>query len=377
MGKQIDEGWRQHVLNNVLPRMEASNGPAIEPAPANPQPFSAGVHLQPQQDVIERLPEERKDLVRKLRQRSADQHAVIPAGEDVRQASLAKIDAENLVKELQAHPQNWGENLPPDHPLVLEATKALEKVTADFERLKELQETRTARWQAASQAKAACEDWLRHGVPGGTHLEAIETEPPKVAKSENIADAIERHRRRVRELKADLHRIASAPFPSSYSKQRLREMVEQLAARGTPDVTNLIEHDRNIIWPTLRVQSEVHGAQRSLAFHEAIDVVGLFAAILKPAMISFLDTLVDADKDDAAALSHEARQQAEAEAMADLLDIERQEAALIWSAQAQGLPIEFRSDISPLAILQVRLVTTPGPDALPETSDGHSWPWKR
>jgi hypothetical protein len=157
-----------------------------------------------------------------------------------------------------------------------------------------------------SRLKAACEDYLRHGVPGNCTLEPVEVEPPKLNKGEGVLDGIERLRRRGRGLKADLHRIASAPFPSSYSKQRLREMVEQLAARGTPDVTNLIEHDREIIWPTLRVQSEVHGAQRSLAFHEAIDVVGLFAAILKPAMISFLDTLVDAEKDDAAALSHEA-----------------------------------------------------------------------
>ena len=56
--------------------------------------------------------------------------------------------------------------------------------------------------------------------------------------------------------------------------------------------------------------------------------------------------------------------------MGDLLDIERQEAALTWSAMEQGLPIEFRSDLSPLALLGLKLITTPRADALPETSPG-------
>jgi hypothetical protein len=217
---------------------------------------------------------------------------------------------------------------------------------------------RSAAFQTASGALAAVESWLRDGVPGNCTLETVETEPPKLNKGEAIIDAIERHRRAFRELKADLHRIASAPYPSSYSKQRLRQMVEQFAARGTPDVSGLIEHDGDIVWPTLRVRSEVVGAdQRALAFHEAVDVVGLFAAMLKPAMISFFDTLVDAEKDDAASLSHEAREKAEAETMGDLLSIERDESALVWQVQAQGLPIEHRADISPLAILQLRLIT--------------------
>ncbi|MGM4875789.1 hypothetical protein AB7645_31690 [Bradyrhizobium sp. 956_D2_N1_5] len=49
-------------------------------------------------------------------------------------------------------------------------------------------------------------------------------------------------------------------------------------------------------------------------------------------------------------------QQAEAEVTGDLLNIERQEAALTWQAQAQGLPIEHRADISPLALPGLRLV---------------------
>jgi hypothetical protein len=51
----------------------------------------------------------------------------------------------------------------------------------------------------------------------------------KLVKGEtSLIDAIENRRRRVRELKADLHRIRSAPFPSSHAKAQMRAQVEQL-----------------------------------------------------------------------------------------------------------------------------------------------------
>jgi hypothetical protein len=45
--------------------------------------------------------------------------------------------------------------------------------------------------------------------------------------------------------------------------------------------------------------------------------------------------------------------------MGDLLAVERDEATLVWQAQAQGLPVEHRSDINPVALLGIVLVTAP------------------
>ena len=64
-----------------------------------------------------------------------------------------------------------------------------------------------------------------------------------------------RLRRRGRELRADAHRISSSCFPSSYCRQRMRAMVEQLAQQGAPDVSSLVEHDRSIAFPTTRNRS--------------------------------------------------------------------------------------------------------------------------
>jgi hypothetical protein len=91
---------------------------------------------------------------------------------------------------------------------------------------------RSAAWEVTSRVLGAVENWLRSGRPGGTTLEAVEIEPPKLLKGESLLDAISRLRHRGRELQADLHRIRSAPFPSSHAKARMREQVEILAQRG-------------------------------------------------------------------------------------------------------------------------------------------------
>jgi hypothetical protein len=108
-----------------------------------------------------------------------------------------------------------------------------------------------------------------------------------------------------------------------------------------------------------RVQSQVIGStERSLAFTEQHDAVAMFAWLHRDALIAALDREIASEADDGAALTHEARQQREAETMGDLLAVEREESFSVWSAQSQGLPCEHRSDCSPLAILQCRLIST-------------------
>ena len=195
-----------------------------------------------------------------------------------------------------------------------------------------------------------------------------------MAKGENgVLDAIENRRRRGRELKADLHRIASAPFPSSHAKQRMRGQIEAAAMQAAPDV---IEHDGSIIWQTRRVTVDVFNAEPGAIVFVEIPVA-LDPWVRRDELIAALDREIASEADDNAALTHEARQQREAEVMTDLLSVERDEAALVWQAQAQGLPVEHRADCSPLAILQVQLITTPRADASPETSPGYSWPMRR
>jgi hypothetical protein len=370
-----DQAWHQHIIDNILPRLEMSAATTLPAAtPGDYAPVSIGLQsLQPGFDPVETLPPAAAERLRQLRQRSEDAHAVVPDFESIRQASMAKVEAANAVKRYTDPASLGGFNLHPSNGQVVAAQKNLDKLTDDLQRLQQLSEVRTAAWQSTSAALQSVETYLRFAKPGNTVVEAVDVDVPKPAKGEaGLLDQIETRRRRVRELKADLHRIASAPYPSAHARAKVRQEVEALAQIGQPALTNVIEHDGKIVWPSKIVQSEVYTEQRALAFTEQPDALALIAYLLKPQLIAALDREIDAEADDPASLSHTDREVRAAEVQADLVEVERVEAELVFEAWSKNLPVEHRSDVSPLALLGVRLVTSPR--AAPAgTSVGHGY----
>ena len=309
-----------------------------------------------------------------LRRRADEAHRLVPEFLVLQDLNDAKIKAERTLKRLLDHPRDGdGFGLPESDARVKAATKAVEKAAADARRLAELREIRSAQWQAASSALRNVESFLQTR-PGNTTLAEFDGPQPKLNKGEDILSAIERLRRRGRELSADLHSVRSAPFSSAHAKRRLREMIEQLAQRGEPNVAGLIEHgDCRIeqLFPKMLARADVHNAGPKAAgcaaYFELVDPTALVAALLKDAMVKWFDALIDAEADDKAALDGPERARREAEILSDILANDRDLAALIWMGQAQGLPVEF-GDCSPLAILNLRLTTQP------RASNGHTSP---
>jgi hypothetical protein len=309
-------------------------------------------------DVAETLPPLARDRLRQLRQRSKDAHSLMVPFADIQSLSTDKVIAEQRLKQLRNPRPAGGFDLRDSDPRVVEQLKLVDKLTDELQRLTALQETRAATWRPIGQLTAAVEAWARDGKPPGTTLQDFDGEPPKLLKGESLLDGISRLQRRGRELKADLHRIRSAPFPSSHAKAKMRAEIEALAMSGAPSVSELIEHDRRIVWAMRNVQSQVFNAEApSLAFGETHDLLPLFAWLHRDALIKALDREIDTEADDGASLTHEARQKAEAEVMGDLLAVERDEAALTWQAQDQRLPVEHRSDINLVALLGCVIVT--------------------
>lgn len=117
-----------------------------------------------------------------------------------------------------------------------------------------------------------------------------------------------------------------------------------------------------------QVQVQVYNAQPgAVGFVEIPDTVAMDAWLHKSELIAAFDREIASESDDKAALSHEARQQAESEIQLDLLSTEFDLCSLIWRGQAEGLQMEF-GEINPIAILGLRLVTIPRADALPLSS---------
>jgi hypothetical protein len=327
-------------------------------------------------DVIGLLPARASERLRQLRQMARDAHSLLPEFADRLAANSARGDAERRLQRLLAPRAANGFNLDPTDNSVIEQRRLVQKLTDEAQRLSELDQVRTEAWRSASRVVSSIESYLRDGRPPATVLQDYDGPEPKLLKGETITDAIERLRRRVRELKADAHRISSSCFPSAYCKQRMRGQVEALATLGASSVSPLVEFDRDIAWPTQRVTSSILNAQPGpVGFAELEAAVPLLVWLHKEALIKRLDAEIDAEADDKASLSHEARQQQEAEVMDDLLAVERDESALVWRAMMDDrLPVEHRNDCSPQAILQLSLI------AAPRTNNGslgsgamHAW----
>ena len=211
----------------------ARNG--FEPAPVETR-FADAVFAGPQVSVegfdpVDLLPERAADKLRALRQRAADLHMLVPQFEALDQINAERIKCDRELKRLTAAASDNGFNLPPEDHRVITTERRLNKLSDELARLTALRETRTATWRDVISVLSSVEGWLKNGRPHGTTIEAVELEPPKLAKGESgLLDQIENRRRRVRELRADLARIEAAPFPSSFAKQRMREQVEQLGA---------------------------------------------------------------------------------------------------------------------------------------------------
>ena len=98
---------------------------SLTPAPLSTvtaqTPLSAGFPSPPSFDVIELLPEHAQNRLRQLRQRADDAHRLVPEFENIREASMARVEAENELKRLTDHPQDFGLNLPPDDSRVIAA----------------------------------------------------------------------------------------------------------------------------------------------------------------------------------------------------------------------------------------------------------------
>jgi len=175
--------------------------------------------------------------------------------------------------------------------------------------------------------------------------------------SQSEYDAIGRLRQRGSEIRAELHKIEAAPYPSNHCKAKMRQQIEALSQAGRPDVTMLVAHDGEIAFQTRSLRSKVYGETqllRELAFAEVPDANALVAWAFKDVLIARLDAEINAVCNDRVALTHETRQLQSAKLQGDLLLIERDECSLTWArkgkvCRSSTVPTSTRSRCSACA----------------------------
>ena len=377
-----DEGWRQHVVETMLPRMEATAEQAtgFTPGPANPQQLNFGdPHIAPPDDPLALLPDAAAAKMTALIQRAADLHSAIPAFEDVHALALDKIRHQTRIADLTKPATEGGFGLTDDSAQTVSEKRKLERVEKELARLTELKETRTVRWAAAKQLEARTSDWLlRGGIPHGCVLEPVADLPLSelLKKGERIADAVERYRHRLRELAADRHRVNSSPFPASVAKAAAKEFIDRLADAGTPNLEIAIEHNLPVTFATTRLTTKIYNvdAPGAVGYAETDAAIATMCWLWRDQMFSKICAGFDEISDDKNALDERQRAEALATIATDELAIQRSEVACIRAAETQNNEIlDFRADTSPQAVLGVALRTVVQRADPPLTSVEHAY----
>jgi hypothetical protein len=324
-------------------------------------------------DVIVALPDESRRRLEMLRQRSQDAHALwVPIANLIAEERTELERSRSRLRQLTTARTGGGYGLTETDPQVIDVQGSISKHEGELARLSALEAERLSVWRNLSTLVRSVEEWIRRGRPGGTMLiEASLIDLDEIVKrDEKLYDAIERMRFRLREIAADRRRIESAPFPSADCKARMRSEIENLALRGVPDVSALVEHGGNVGWPQSVVSiplvaiDKEGGPITGSATGDGPDLISLFCWLHRPALLKALDALVDGESDDGHAMSSSERQMKISEIERDRLRVEREECELIWCCQSAGQSIEFRNDTSPLALLNLELRTLAGGDFL-------------
>jgi hypothetical protein len=307
-----------------------------------------------------RLPAAAKTRLRDLRLLRDDSRNLARAiGDERNEARQTRAAAEGRLKELIGGRRDspWGhvyshyDRLPDDDPRVVEQNRLIADATANLARLNVLADERSARAGQLGSLVSNVEEYLTTRLGKVATIKLHDGPVPTRKRSESIADAIERCRRRIRELVADRHAIASAPWHAAQAKARAKIEVEKLAARGEPNVLSLIESATGTIgW---REQAYVDARVGDRMLYAAGDAAALplLCWLHRDALIAKINRQIDVIADDKAALTREQRNEKIKEIDGDLLAVERDEEFWVGTAIADGMNILRRSDADPRAVL--------------------------
>jgi hypothetical protein len=275
-------------------------------------------------------------IVRELKSRVDDLRSAI-----ARQA----IECDRLVgRDTEMFLTGQGANLTNDALSVLKARARLDRLKDELPALTERHAVAQARWEAVGQLTHRIEEFLdsRRGARFVRKPVAL----PANMQPYQALDLVEQKRRRVRELRSDLAKVEAAPWPSATAREHIRKYVGALVEKGRPDCSAVVDQrGGNITWPIV------------FPHHDPERILGLVAwTVGAERLIGALEVLIDAAADDDVALSDVDRATQIETLRSDLLVAQRDEAALVDYAMAQGIPAHHRSDIDPLAVLAVEIL---------------------
>lgn len=321
-------------------------------------------------DVLDLLPPKPAEWLRDLRQQADDLMVLNGASfGEIQELQIETQKHKARINHLTLERGADGYGLPDDAPQVRDEQSRLDKKLHELSRLRELAKVRGDQFQRLKRLIAACENFLRSGMPTGMVIATRPEFEPKLRKNETLLEAVERERYRLGELDADERRAKAAPIPSSVAKARMREQLSRRAEQSAPSTMRLIELGTEVEFsavtqrlPIISTAADVY----SFAQGEVPDAIGLLLWAFQDEIIDKIDVMIDKDSSDECALTDDARAELLAQIANERLQIEYVECAMVRAAQRQGISVEFRETSDVRALLNVELATAPAPTPDPD-----------
>ncbi len=295
-------------------------------------------------DIIELLPADAAARLRAFR-RDADDAAAVVRNIVTRTLEVRerRQSAEARLRYVTRPPS--GRAAGEGHPGYEQAKADVDRTAAELAELANRETAASAIWNLRAGIVRDIERELRDKASRRLAFQMAPAIEPHLLKGEDVIAGIERCRREVRRLQADLHEVRSAPLLASEARAIMVAQVNALAEAGKPYVGATVETGAPVEFATEGMRTVARGEAIAYVGWEQSNALATLAWLHRDALVKKLTAEIDGESDDAAALSAADRRKRESELLADLAATKRQIGALIALADSQGLTVEHEAGV--------------------------------
>lgn len=309
-------------------------------------------------DIISLLPPEAAAKLRAFRRDADDSAAVVRnIVSQTLEARERRQAAERRMREV-TRPRS-GKAAGEGHPGYEAAKAALDQAGLELAELANREAAASAVWTLRAGLVRNIERALQDQASRGLAFKMAPEVEPRLARGEDTIAGIERNRRELRRLTADLHAVRSAPLLASEARAAMIAQINALAEVGRPHVSPAIEHGEPIEFATVQMRTLARGETVAHVGWEQFDGLSTFAWLHRDALIKRLAAEIDSEVDDSASLSAADRKRRESELLGDIGATNRQIAALSALAESQGITVEHDADVEPEIALGIVAIEPP------------------
>jgi hypothetical protein len=305
-------------------------------------------------NIVDRLPEAARARYHAINAQADDFSALNRASwERVDEAQQAVARTEARLRDVLRRP---GISL--DDNSTADAKAKDVAARAELKRLQAQHEARQEAGQPVRELCARLQDYLDRTL---SHLDVIESAPPIAAptlkKGQSWGEAVADARARLDKFHDDLTAVTNATLPADVAKEKARAQVAALAAKGRPNVLELIEGRERFSFSQIYSGAEFvrdptgavvgTSGRAGYKFNPEATLAWLFEREIADAVCR----AIDQDADPASALTDEQIAKKTGQLTVAILQTEREEEALIAAAESAGVSIARRTDCDPRAVL--------------------------